>query len=119
MNTSLRSLLNRMQTGALVIGLIASAASVAGAFTNPKQFFFSYLFSWLFWVGLSLGCMAVAMIHFLAGGRWGFPTRRFLEAGFGTLPLMLLLLIPVFFGLRYLYPWAQSQTVAANHTLQD
>jgi len=119
MNTSLRSLLNRMQTGALVIGLIASAASVAGAFINPKQFFFSYLFSWLFWLGLSLGCMAVAMIHFLTGGRWGFPTRRFLEAGFGTLPLMLVLIIPIFFGLHYLYPWAQSQTVAANHTLQD
>jgi hypothetical protein len=59
------------------------------------------------------------MIHFLTGGRWGFPTRRFLEAGFGTLPLMLVLIIPIFFGLHYLYPWAQSQTVASNHTLQD
>src|SRR6185312_11207853 len=119
MNASLKSHLNRIQTASLVIGLVASAAMVAGVCVNPKQFFFSYLFSWLFWLGLSLGCMAVAMIHFLTGGRWGFPTRRFLEAGFGTLPLMLVLIIPIFFGLHYLYPWAQSQTVAANHTLQD
>jgi len=119
MNTPLRSFLNRMQTAALVIGLVASAVSVIGAFINPQQFFFSYLFSWLFWLGLSLGCMAVAMIHFLAGGRWGYPTRRFLEAGFGTLPLMLVLLIPIFFGLHHLYPWAQSHIVAADPVLQD
>jgi len=109
MNPLLQSRFNRMQLAALVIGLLALGASAFGAFANPRQFFFSYLFGWLFWVGLSLGCFAVTMIHQLTGGRWGYPTRRFLEAGFMALPLMILLLIPVFFGLHELYPWARSE----------
>ncbi|HWC58407.1 MAG TPA: hypothetical protein VHC44_01840, partial [Verrucomicrobiae bacterium] len=100
--------MNRIQLASLIIGIAALIASVIGAFANPKQFFFSYLFAELFWLGLSLGCFVVTMIHQLAGGRWGYPTRRFLEAGFMVLPLMAALFIPIFFGLRYLYPWATT-----------
>jgi hypothetical protein len=107
MTTEFQSRLNRIQLASVVIGILALGASAIGAFTNSKQFFFSYLFAVLFWLGLSLGCFVVTMIHQLAGGRWGFPTRRFLEAGLMVLPLMALLFIPIFFGLHYLYPWAQ------------
>lgn len=98
--------LNQIQLLSLIIGVLALAGTALGAFTNTKQFFFSYLFAVLFWLGLSLGCFVVTMIHQLAGGRWGYPTRRFFEAGFMVLPLMALLFIPLFFGLRQLYPWA-------------
>jgi hypothetical protein len=108
MTAAFQSRLNRIQLASLAIGILALAGSAIGAFTNPKQFFFSYLFAVLFWLGLSLGCFVVIMIHQLAGGRWGYPTRRFLEAGSMALPLMAILFVPVFFGLRYLYPWAQT-----------
>jgi len=68
---------------------------------------------------LSLGCFAVYLIHQLAGGRWGYPTRRFLEAGFLTLPLMLILFVPILFGLRHLYPWARPLEIAAEKPLQE
>jgi hypothetical protein len=99
---------NRMQLGSLMVGTVALVASGIGAFVNLKQFFFSYLFAVLFWMGLSLGCFVIVMIHHLTGGRWGYPTRRFLEAGFMVLPLMAVLFIPIFFGLHLLYPWAQE-----------
>ena len=35
-----------------------------------------------------------------------------------VLPLMLVLTIPIFCGLHYLYPWAQPQTVAGSSVLQ-
>jgi hypothetical protein len=90
----------------------------AGAILNTKQFFISYLFGYLFWLGLALGCLEIAMLHHLTGGRWGFVIRRFLESGFRTLPIMAVLFIPVFFGLRELYPWATPQNVAADPVLQ-
>ena len=111
--------LNRVQTPLLLIGLIAIAVSTIGAFASTRQFFFSWLFSCLFWTGLSLGCFMVTMIHQLTGGRWGYPTRRILEAGFMALPLMLLLFLPVCFGLKELYPWARSAEVAADPVLQQ
>src|SRR5436190_22961283 len=119
MNASLQRQLSRIQFAALGTGILALAVSAFGAFINPKQFYFSYLFAWLFWLGLSLGCFLVAMIHHLTGGRWGYPTRRFLEAGFLALPLMLLLFIPIFLGLRQLYPWAQPSLVATQPILQQ
>jgi hypothetical protein len=118
MSEALQSRINRIQLGAFVLGVLGLGASAFGAFTNSTQFFFSYLFSVVFWLGLSLGCFVVAMIHQLTGGRWGYPTRRFLEAGFMLLPLMLLLFVPVFFGLAHLYPWARPDEVTSESALQ-
>lgn len=118
-NPDLRSRLSRAQFISLVIGLAGLVLVAIGAFTQRRQFFFSYLFGCLFWLQLSLGCFLVTMIHHLTGGRWGFPTRRFLEAGFMALPLMLILFVPVFFGLHYLYPWARPHEVAAVKVLQE
>lgn len=119
MNETLRSKLNRAQIGGFGIGLAGLALCVVGAFTDNVQFFPAYLFGCLFWLGLALGCFGVAMIHYLTGGRWGNPTRRFLEAGYMTLPLLALLFVPIFFGLKYLYPWARPAEVAASRILQN
>lgn len=94
------------RNAALVLGLLGLAGSALGAFYDARQFFLSYLFGLLFWLGLALGCLTITMIHYLTGGRWGYFIRRFLEAGFSTLPMMLLLFVPIFFGLSQLYPWA-------------
>ncbi len=112
------STLTRYQLGAAACGALGIAGCVVGAVLNTKQFFISYLFGYLFWLGLALGCLEVAMLHHLTGGRWGFVIRRFLESGFRTLPVMALLFVPVFFGLSELYPWASAGQVAADPVLQ-
>src|SRR5205823_10813353 len=118
MNEALRLRLRRIQRLALIVGVIGLTLCALGAFLRTRQFFISYLFGYLFWLGLGLGCFSVVMIHHLTGGRWGFPVRRFLEAGVTTLPLMALLFIPIFFGLRELYPWARPEEVAGEAVLQ-
>jgi hypothetical protein len=109
--------LAQWQTRFLTIGVAAGILSIIGAFLNPKQFFVSYLFSYLFWIGLGAGCILVAMIHYLTGGQWGHPIRRFLEAGFSTLPLFAILIIPLLFGLSDLYPWARTGK-ASEHIIK-
>jgi hypothetical protein len=59
------------------------------------------------------------MMHHLTGGQWGFVTRRLLEAGFMTLPVMALLFAPLLFGLRELYPWARPEVVGADEVLHQ
>jgi hypothetical protein len=117
-NDTLRTQLSRIQTGAFVAGLVVLALCGFGATGNAVQFFRSYLFAFLFWVGLSLGCLAVLMVHYVAGGRWGYAVRRMLEAGTKTLPLMGLLFIPLLFGLPVLYIWARPEAVAADPLLR-
>jgi hypothetical protein len=119
MTPTFQSRLNRIQLVSLVVGVLALIGTAFGALGNSKQFFFSYLFAVLFWLGLSLGCFVVTMIHQLAGGRWGYPTRRFLEAGFMVLPLIAILFIPVFFGLRQLYPWESNASGQARNIYES
>ncbi len=119
MDDELRSLLGRIQIIGLAVGVVAMGGAAYGAFTQPRQFFFSYLFGYLFWLQLSLGCFMVTMIHALTGGRWGYPTRRFLEAGFMVLPVMLVLFIPIFFGLHQLYPWARPEDLLSEKVLRE
>ena len=44
--------------------------------------------------------------------------RRLLEAQMRTLPLLAVLIIPILFGLKYLYPWANHQLVIQTPVLQ-
>src|SRR5256885_15390045 len=108
----------RAQTIALAGGGVGIVLSLVGLATNPDQFYRSYLMGYLFWVGLALGGLPLMMIHHLTGGAWGLVIRRPLEAGARTLPLMLLLFVPVFLGAHTLYAWARPEAVAIDVVLQ-
>jgi hypothetical protein len=68
----------------------------------------SYLFAWLLFLGLALGGMANLMMHNLTGGTWGIAARPTFIAAARLVPLAALLGIPVFIGMRHLYPIADS-----------
>src|ERR1019366_4335170 len=120
MNTAETSIpgVDRLGETALVVGLAALALFAALGFRDPVQFFRSYLFAFVFWLGLPLGCTAIRLIHNLVSGTWGFPLRRPLESATKTLPLMALLVAPILFRLPVLYTWADPSKVAADPLLQ-
>jgi hypothetical protein len=115
---SIQTGLDRFQRGSLVVGLVALTLCFAGAFHSPVQFFRSYLLAFVFWVGVALGCTAILMLHHMVGGRWGFLLRRLLESGTRTFYLMAVLALPLLFGLRLLYSWADPEKVRLDPILQ-
>jgi hypothetical protein len=118
LEANLQARLDRFQQRCLIVGAVALAASLLGAFTSPTQFFHSYLLGYLFWVGIGLGSLGILLLHHLVGGRWGYMIRRPLEAGTRTLPVLLLLFLPLLLGLARLYPWARPDFVAGDELLQ-
>jgi len=114
---SLQSEFGQFQRWALAIGIAALGVCVAGAFRAPTQFFRSYLLAFVFWIGIPLGCSAILMLHHLVGGTWGFAIRRFLESGARTTWLMAVLMIPILFGLRVLYSWADPGKASLDPVL--
>lgn len=110
--------LARLRSIAFGLGAVGVAALVIGYLTEPSQFFRSYLVAFFFFLALGLGSLALAMLHHLSSGGWGLVIRRILEAGSRTLPLLLLLFLPVLFGLSELYSWAQPEKVAVDEHLQ-
>src|ERR1051325_3200108 len=98
--------LKRLSTSALLIGAVFTLLLVIGAFVDRGQFFHAYLVGFVFWTGITLGSLALLMLQHLTGGAWGLVIRRVLEASTQTLPLMLILFVPIIFGLKQIYPWA-------------
>jgi hypothetical protein len=101
-----------IQTQSLFIGLLGAVASIVGAFIAPDSFYSAYLTGYMFWLGLSLGCMAILMLYHLVGGAWGTVIRRILESGMMTLPLMFVLFLPILFHLPRLYFWARPDVLS-------
>jgi hypothetical protein len=112
---ALTARIDRVRRPALAVGAASLAACVVGFFRYPDAFFRGYLFGYVFFTGLTLGCLAVVMLHHLTGGAWGIPIRRMLESGTRTLPLIAVLFLPIAFGMEHLYSWARED--AANDAL--
>ena len=93
----------RVERAALLVGIIGLALCLLGALISRQQFFQSYLFAYVFWLGIALGCLGIVMLHNLTGGAWGAVIRRLVESGMRTLPLMALLFLPLVFGVHDLY----------------
>lgn len=115
---TIREDFDRLQRRCLLVGGLATVAALYGVFTDPLQFCHSYLYAYLFWLGLALGSLAIVMLHHMTGGSWGFAIRRLLEAGMRTLPLMALLFVPILFAIERLYPWAAHDATAHDALLQ-
>jgi hypothetical protein len=96
----------RLQRGAAVAAAVGILALLLGLVMDPTQFFRSYLLAYLFWIGIGVGCLSIAMIHHLSGGAWGVVIRRILEAGARTLRFAPLFFLPLAFGLARVYEWA-------------
>ncbi len=118
LNVPAPAALHRVRGRALVVGVVGAVACAIGAIVNPNQFFHSYLMAFMFWLGIALGSLAVAMMQYLTGGVWAFVMRRSLEAASRVLPLLAVLFIPILFGMHSLYPWTLEGVRAVDADIQ-
>jgi len=99
----------RMRTRCLTVGLVFSVALAVIAFIVKDGwavFLRSWLFSFMFWLGLTTGSLALLMLQYVSGGNWGRLGRRIWEAAAGNWWLMLLFFVPLAVGMKRLFPWA-------------
>ena len=100
--------LGRLPQQLTVSGAVLLSVCLAVGFADRTEFFRSYLVAYLFWIGITLGSLALLMVQHLTGGRWALVIRRILEAGTRTLPLMAIAALPLLAGMRTLYSWSRS-----------
>src|SRR5262249_55292658 len=104
---------------ALIVGAVFMVLLLIGAFVDRAQFFHAYLVGFIFWIGITIGSLALLMLQHLTGGAWGLVIRRVLEASTRTLPLMLILFVPILFGLKQIYPWTSPAFMNQTLALQQ
>jgi hypothetical protein len=110
--------LARLQRRFLLAGAAGAAVSLVGLLFTPRQFLQSYLMAYMLCLGVTLGCLALGMVHQLSGGAWGVVLRRSIGAASRVLPVMTAMFLPIAIGMSSLYPWTNADLVAHNELLQ-
>jgi hypothetical protein len=111
--------LKRVSIMALAVGALFFALFVSGLLIDRAQFFHAYLVGFIFWIGITIGSMALLMLQHLTGGAWGLIIRRVLEAATRTLPLMLILFLPVLLRLNQIYSWTNKAAMDQVPALRE
>jgi hypothetical protein len=99
--------LGKLPAQLAIAGAVVLAVCVVAGLADKVEFFRSYLIAFVFWIGITLGSLALLMVQHLTGGRWALVIRRILEAGSRTLPLMAVAALPVLAGIKTVYSWSR------------
>jgi hypothetical protein len=119
-SAELRDDLKTWRTRSLYAGIAGALLWIVGFLMDPTktQSYLSYLWAYLYIVGLSVGSLAWLMLQYITGGNWGMVIRRPCEAAARTLPLVALMFLPILVGIPNLYDWSHAAKVAADPDLQ-
>ena len=100
---------------ALTIGLVSSVivAGLALADHSIDHVLRGWLLGLMLTFGFAVGGLALLMVQYLSGGKWGLLLRRPLEAMSRTLPLVFVYWVVVALSLKKLYLWAAVNDVTA------
>jgi hypothetical protein len=91
------------------VGGVGTLATIAMMFGEHKQrALFSYLFAFMVVLSLALGSLIFVLIQHVARAGWSAVLRRIAENAAGTLPLFVLLFLPILYGFHDLYPWSHE-----------
>jgi hypothetical protein len=97
----------------LALAIVGGALGLVGALTDLRQFAYSYLLAFMFFLSICLGALWMVMIHHLFDASWSTPIRRVSEHLAFLLPVMALLFIPIaVLAKPVIYPWMSRNLLA-------
>ncbi|MFL6466827.1 MAG: hypothetical protein ACJ72Z_02590 [Pyrinomonadaceae bacterium] len=107
-----------LRTLFLGAGGIALLVWLVGLYFNPEQALRSWLLGFVFWSGIGIGAIGLLMLQFMTGGAWGVVLRRIFEAASRTLPLIVLMFVPLAVGVlnHSVYEW--THLPATDHAIE-
>lgn len=106
---------------AIVVAAVAAVVAVILAFLGQAQdhlgwehFMRAWMLGLTFTFGWTVGGLALLMVQYVSGGKWGLLLRRPLEAATRALPLIFAYWVVSVFFIKHLYQWAMFTSVSAT-----
>lgn len=103
-NTAKALGLEKIGFAGLVIGVVCLGITFATGLESAMP---SYLFGYMFWFSMTVGCIGLILLHHTVRGAWGLSILRLIESGGSVMSLLFLavLALPIFMNLSKLYGW--------------
>ena len=104
------------RTRALMVAVAAAVLTIPFVFTHEgrNHILRAYLMGYMISFSFAGGGLAMLMLQYVSGGKWGLLLRRPLEAMTRTLWVVGLMFVPIIFLWNHLYQWAKYPTAAAT-----
>lgn len=106
---------------AIIVAAVAAVVAVILALLGQAQdhlgwdhFMRAWMLGLVFTFGWSVGGLALLMVQYVSGGKWGLLLRRPLEAMTRALPLVFAYWVVSVFFIKHLYQWAMYTNVGAT-----
>jgi len=106
--------IDRIRSRSLIVGILFGVVAIALTLGMHQWALFlrSWLFSFMFWLGLTTGSLVLLMLQYVSGGNWGRLGRRIWEAAASNLWLMFLFWIPIAVGMKDIFTWTDPKVAA-------
>jgi hypothetical protein len=113
----------RTRTIGVIVAVLALGGLILGSLMgigggSERMFFQAYMYGWIFWMAITIGCFTFQLLTNITRATWGFPVLRLFEAGAKMMPFMGLLLLPILYnvysGAHSIYPWADFVAAHAD-----
>lgn len=91
--------------GLIAVAVLSFAALAVGAVWDVRQFAFSYLFAYAFFLTICMGGLFWVLVHHAVDAEWSVVVRRQLENMACLLLAMAVLFLPFIFVGRQLWTW--------------
>jgi hypothetical protein len=89
----------------LAIGVVGLAVCIVGFVFDAHEAYAAYLVAYLTLFTTIVGALILVMISHASGAKWFVVLRRLAETVAGTMPILVLLFVPLLIGLHELYAW--------------
>ena len=101
------------------IGAVLLLATLAGGIaTDAKEAYYSYVVAFAYWAGLAFASTILLQSFHATRARWVTVLRRPIEVMAATMPLFLLLFIPIAFGMKEIYEWVDPPATLGREALE-
>ncbi len=99
----------------LAIGLLLG---IAGFLVDSYRASYAYLVSFIFFLSIAVGSLFLVALEYAANADWSTPFRRISEFFAASLPLLLILVVPLFFNTSNLFLWSHAGYVHGDKMLE-
>jgi hypothetical protein len=107
-----------LKTLFLVFIVIGAIAFAAGLSMDTQRTWASFMISHFYFMSLAIGGLFIAAIQWLTGAMWSAPVRRFSESFTAYLPIALISVVVLYFGMHHLYVWTDMTHVRGDKVLE-
>ena len=111
--------LSKWRNVPVILMVVGAVLSLIGALVNTKEFAYSWLLAFMFFLSICLGALFLVLAHHLFDAGWSVPIRRFCEHIACLLPWMAIPFIVIaVLAKSHIYPW-MNIVPATDHALNS